>query len=479
MARIDRMVLQAIGLFALLLFTGCTQVGPDYAAPSASVPAQWHTPLEAGISHDQLSQEALADWWKVLEDPLLDSLEQRAVAGNLDLREATARVREARAMRGLHGAALMPTMDAGADLSRSRTSADSGSGSERELYVMGFDAGWELDIFGGRGRAVEAAQAGLEASQAARHDVLVSLTAETALSYVEVRTAQARLASANANLATLEQTYALNHSLYRSGLIDELPVQQSLYILEYTRSQIPALMAGLTTARNRLAVLLGQDPGTLDKEVAEIRPVPMPPITVAIGVPADALRMRPDIRRAERNLAAATAQIGVATAALYPRFKLFGSIGLESLSLENLPEWANRTWGLGPALSWNLFDAGAIRQNIAVQNARQEQALIQYEGAILSAREEVENALITYAREQDRRDGLERATRAAGQAELLAKDRYKIGLVDFNNVLEAQRSRLSFQDQLVRSQGEVTADLIRLYKALGGGWQSMAPPVSP
>lgn len=479
MVRINRMVLQAIGLFTLLLFTGCTRVGPDYEAPSAPAPAQWHTPLEAGITHDRLAGEALANWWKVLGDPLLDSLEQRAVAGNLDLREATARVREARAMRGIHGAALLPTMDAQSRISRSRTSADSGSGSERALYVMGFDAGWELDIFGGKHRAVEAAQAGLEATQAARHDVLVSLTAETALSYVEVRTNQARLAAANANLATLEQTYALNNSLYQSGLIDELPVRQSLYILEYTRSQIPALMAGLATARNRLAVLLGQSPGTLDKELAEIRPVPMPPLTVATGVPADALRMRPDIRRAERNLAAATAQIGVATAALYPRFKLFGSIGLESLRLENLPEWASRTWGLGPAVSWNLFDAGAIRQNIAVQDARQEQALIQYEGTVLSAREEVENALIAYVREQDRRDGLERATRAAGQAELLARERYKTGLVDFNNVLEAQRSRLSFQDQLVRSQGEVTADLIRLYKALGGGWQSMAPALSP
>ncbi|MFH1152679.1 MAG: efflux transporter outer membrane subunit [Pseudomonadota bacterium] len=461
-------------IFSGLVLCGCALVGPDYTPPEANAPAQWHTPLEDGLTSDALTPESLAAWWTVLGDPLLDTLEQRAIAGNLDLKAATARVREARALRGISEAALQPNLDGQAAASRSRSSSETGTGIETDFYTVGFDAGWELDVFGGRQRAVEAAQAGLEASQAGLRDVLVSLTAETGLSYVDVRTGQARLAAAMANIASLEQTYDLNLSRYQAGLVDELPVKQSLYILEHTRSQIPSLQAGLAAARNRLAVLLGQDPGTLDDELVQTRSVPVPPPAVAVGVPADALRRRPDIRKAERTLAAATAGIGVATSALYPKFRLFGSIGLESLSLENLPEWASRTWGMGPSVSWKLFDAGAIRQNIAVMDARQEQALIQYQGAVLGALEEVENAMVAYVREQDRRDSLERATTAACQAELLARDRYKIGLVDFNNVLEAQRSRLSFQDELVRSQGQVTAGLIRIYKALGGGWQSMA-----
>jgi outer membrane protein TolC len=194
-------------------------------------------------------------------------------------------------------------------------------------------------------------------------------------------------------------------------------------------------------------------------------------MTVAVGVPAETLRNRPDIRRAERNLAAQTALIGVATADLYPKFKLFGTIGLESLSSKDFFEWASRKWSIGPGVSWNIFDGGAIRQNIKVQTARQEQALIQYESAVLNAQEEVENVLVAFAKEQRRRESLSKATEAARQADLLARDRYQAGLVDFSNVLIAQLSLLSFQDELVQSDGAVTTNLVRLYKALGGGWQ--------
>jgi NodT family efflux transporter outer membrane factor (OMF) lipoprotein len=464
---------------ALLGLSGCSMVGPDYSPPAIEAPVQWNTPLEDGLSSEAASPETLANWWTVLGDPLLDSLEQRAVKGNLSLKEAAARVREARALRGINEAALLPSVDGNAAASSRRSMVSNGTTNEGELYTVGFDAGWELDIFGGKHRAVEAARAEQEASVADLHDVLVSLMAEIGLNYVEVRTNQARLAAAEANLATQQHTYELNLSRYQAGLINKLDVQQSLSNLEHTRSQVPLLQTGLATARNRLAVLLGQDPGALDEELAEGRPVPVPPLTVAIGVPADNLRQRPDIRRAERNLAASTALIGVATADLYPKFQLFGSIGLESLALEDLPEWASRTWSIGPAVSWRLFDAGAIRQNIAVQNARQEQALLQYESAVLTAREEVENALVAYLREQNRRDALTRATEAARQAELLARDRYKAGLVDFNTVLDAQRSLLSFEDELASSEGEVTAGLIRLYKAMGGGWQYMAGPEEP
>jgi NodT family efflux transporter outer membrane factor (OMF) lipoprotein len=266
----------------------------------------------------------------------------------------------------------------------------------------------------------------------------------------------------------------LNQSRYQAGIIDELPVQQSLRILESSRSQIPALKTGLEAAKNRLAVLLGEQPGKLHRELAAKRPIPELPKTVVIGIPAETLRHRPDIRRAERNLAAQTARIGVATADLYPKFRLFGTIGLESLSSGDFFEWASRTWSIGPGVSWNIFHGGAIRQNIEVQTARQEQALIQYEAAVLRAQEEVENVLVAYAKEQLRRESLSKAATAAQRAALVAQDQYQAGLVDFNNVLDSQRSLLILQDELNQSDGAVISNLIRLYKALGGGWKSLS-----
>lgn len=463
-------------VLALLGLAGCAAVGPDYIPPTDATPAQWHSDMANGLDKRSPDPDSLAKWWELLGDPLLESLEHRAVEGNLDLRKAAARVREARALRGVSKAALFPTLDAGADASRSRTSSASSTGVITSLYSAGFDAGWELDIFGGRQRAVEASQAELEMSLADLYDVLVSLTAETGLAYVEIRTLQARLASARDSINSLATSHALNQSRYQAGLIDELAVKQSLYLLEHTRSQIPALKTSLAAAMNRLAVLLGRVPGSLDAEMAPVRPVPLPPDTVAVGVPADAMRRRPDIRSAERSLAAATAAVGIATAELYPKFSLFGSIGVESLTLSDLPHWASRIWGIGSGISWRLFDAGSVRRNIQATDARQERALIQYQGSVLAALEEVENALVAYAREQEQRDSLTRSFQAAFQAEQLARDRYKIGVVDFSEVLDAQRSRISFQDELVVSQGRVTEGVIRIYKALGGGWQSMVPP---
>jgi len=295
--------------------------------------------------------------------------------------------------------------------------------------------------------------------------------AEVALNYVDVRTYQARLSAAYANIKTQQETYELNRSRYEAGIIDELAVKQALYNLERSRSQIPTLEVGLEAAKNRLAVLLGESPGALHQELNEPKPIPVPSMKVAVGVPAETLRNRPDIRRAERDLAAQTARIGVATAELYPKFRLFGTIGIESLSSQDFLEWGSRTWSIGPGVSWNIFDAGAIRQNIKVQTARQEQALIQYESAVLNAQEEVENVLVAFAKEQRRRESLFKATEAARQADLLARDRYQAGLVDFNNVLIAQLALISFQDELVQSDGAVTTNLVRLYKVLGGGWQ--------
>ncbi len=462
-----------------LVLAGCAAVGPDYARVEPDAPQEWNTQLRGGLTADLPKPETLAHWWRALNDAKLSSLEERAVKGNLDLKKALSRIREARALRGISKANLFPTLDASASSTNYRSSKSGWSTRENKLYSAGFDAGWELDVFGGVRRSVEAAQANLEATQADLHNVLVSLLAEVALNYVEVRTYQARLSAAYANIKTQQETYELNRSRYEAGIIDELAVQQALYNLERSRSQIPTLEIGLEAAKNRLAVLLGESPGAVHRELAERKPIPVPPVTVAVGVPAETLRHRPDIRLAERNLAAQTARIGVATADLYPKFRLMGNIGLKSVSTGNFFTAASRTWSISPGVSWNIFHGGSIRQNIKVQSALQEQALIQYESAVLRAQEEVENVLVSYAKEQRRRESLARATDAARQADKLARDRYQAGLVDFSNVLIAQLSLLSFQDELAQSNGAVTANLVRLYKALGGGWASVEPASMP
>ena len=438
----------------VLALAGCAAVGPDYVRVGPQALKQWHTGLHGGLTAVSLEPETLAHWWIALNDAKLSSLEERAVKGNLDLKDARARVREARARRGISRANLFPTLD----ITGSATKSLSGPALH------------ELDVFGGVRRSIEASDADLQAGREDLHDVLISLMAETGLNYIEVRTYQTRLHVALANLDTQQETYRLIKSRYKAGLSDELEVQQARYNLESTRSQIPTLRAGLEEALNRLAILLGQPPGAVHDELEVRQPIPVTPLTVAVGIPADVLRRRPDIRAAERKLAAQTARVGVASADLYPKFTLNGSIGLESLDLEDFFTTASRSWNVGPSFSWNIFDAGAIRQNIEVQSAMQEQALIQYESAVLSALEEVENALVAYAEEQNRRQSLKAATDAAQLAVQLAQDQYKAGLIDFSDVLDAQRSLLSFEDHLAESDGTVTSNLVRLYKALGGGW---------
>jgi len=459
----------------LFIFVGCATVGPDYAPPDTPMPEAWHTPAKSNLAEAHLNKEALADWWTILDDPVLTNLVESAVAGNLDLKEARARVRESRARRGISEADRFPTIDATGSARSSRSSEDTGSGSERELYAAGFDAAWELDVFGGKRRAVEAAGAELQASEEDLRDVLVSLLAEVALNYVDLRSFQTRLSVAEASLEAQKETYNITRWRRQAGLTTQLDVEQAKYSLEQTRAQIPGLQTSLEQANNRLAVLVGQHPGSLRDALAERKAIPIAPLEVAVGVPADILRRRPDVRRAERRLAAQTAQIGVATADLYPKFSLLGSIGLEALSPGNLFSIGSRTHGIGATVAWPLFDAGAIRSNIEVQSALQEQALIRYEAAVLTALEDVENALVAYSKEQRRRQSLTEATEAARRAVELAQKQYSSGLIEFDNVLIAQRSLLTLQDQLTVSEGGVTSNLIALYKSLGGGWKSLMP----
>jgi NodT family efflux transporter outer membrane factor (OMF) lipoprotein len=462
-----------------LVMAGCAAVGPDYRPVTPDAPERWHAEMDGGLIAAPPEPDALAGWWSTFEDRALSRLMEQAASGNLSIQTARARVREARALRGISRAGLFPSVDAGASAARLRSSESGGTGRESEFYSAGFDAGWELDIFGGVRRSIEAAQADLEASREELNGVLITLMAEVALNYVDMRTFQARLTTTAANIKTLENSYLLNQSRYQAGLIDELALQESVRILETARSQMPVLETGLSAAKNRLAVLLGKQPGQLAQELEEKAPIPALPARVAVGIPAEMLRRRPDVKRTERDLAAQTARIGVATAELYPKFRLAGTIGLEAVDGGAFLEQGSRVWGFGPSAYWNIFDAGAIRQKINAQTARQEQAMIRYQATVLAAQEEVENALVAYAKEQIRGDSLVKAAAAAKRAELLAAHRYQMGLVGFNNVLDAQRALLLLQNDLDQSRGTATANLVRLYKALGGGWEYAALATDP
>jgi len=463
------------GFAIMLCLAGCVTVGPDYVRPDTAVPKQWSAELGGSLTTERPDTETLASWWETLHDPVLTSLIHRAVEGNLDFRKARARVLEARARRGVAGADRFPSIDATASAGRNRSSQETGGGTTRNLYSAGFDSSWELDLFGGIKRSVEAAEGELQASEEDLRDVLVSLLAEVALNYVDVRSFQTRLSLAEANRDVQQQTYLLVQNRFNAGLTTHLDVEQARYNLEQTRAQIPTLQTGLEQAKNRIAVLLGEPPGSLKETLAERKAIPVAPVSVAVGVPADQLRRRPDVRSAERRLAAQTANVGVATADLYPNFSLTGSIGLEALSSGNLISSGSRTYGIRLPISWNVFDAGRIRENINVQNALEEQARIQYHTVILTALEDVENAMVAYANEQARQESLLQASQAAQRAVNLSQDQYDAGLTDFQNVLNAERSLFSLQDQLAESQGKVTSGLISLYKALGGGWTTLAP----
>jgi multidrug efflux system outer membrane protein len=326
-------------LMIMLAISGCATVGPDYVRPDTSLSTTWHSELKGGLIAEEMNPQTLAAWWSTLNDPELSSLIDRVVSGNLDLKKARARVREARARRGAARADLFPTLDTTGSAIWSRSSEDKGTGKTSDLYSASFDASWELDIFGGVRRSVEASQADLEASQEDLRDVLVSLLAEVALNYIEVRTFQDRLAISEASLALQNETCQLTLWRYQAGLSDELAVQQARYNLESTRSQIPTLRTGLEEAMNRIAVLLGEQPDKVHEELKKSVPIPAAPQEVAVGVPADVLRRRPDVRRTERELAAQTARVGMATADLYPKLSLSGSIGLEAILLNGLFSW--------------------------------------------------------------------------------------------------------------------------------------------
>lgn len=467
---IQRSTAALAGLSALLL-AGCAarlKYKPP-ASPQLAGTRQWKTTLAGGATAKPADDQALARWWASLGDPVLESLEERAVKGNLNLRKAEARVRQARAQRDAVRTERMPSVNASGGAAGSRTSTRAG-GELGQSYSAALDASWEPDFFGRIRGSIEAYEADLGAAQEDLRDVLVSLTAEVALNYVDVRSYQAQLAITKANLAAQQETYELTKARYQSGLATQLDAEQARLAVESTRAGIPSLETSLQKAANNLAVLLGEQPGAVDAELAAVKPVPVIPAEIAVGVPADLLRRRPDIRGAERQVAAQTARLGVAMADLKPTFALSGKLSLNSSTILNLLTPSVLAGNLAGSIQQTVFHRGRIREQIKVQNAVLDQTLASYEDAVLGALQDVEDALTAFAKEQVRRKSLAEAEVAAGRAMTMSRTLYAAGLKDFLTVLEAQRSLLSLQNQLAQSDSTITANLIRLYKALGGGW---------
>jgi NodT family efflux transporter outer membrane factor (OMF) lipoprotein len=456
---------------ALALLAAACKVGPDYEEPRTDVSAAWREELGPGLTNGPAD---LAQWWQHLGDPLLDSLIERAAVQSLDVRESLARVQEARALRGIARGERLPAIDGRAGYERRGGSDNTPLGEfvpDSDLYSLGFDAFWELDLWGRLQRSVEAADADLAATIEDARDVAVTVAAEVARSYVELRSFQLRSAIARRNVGLQQETLALVQARFDSGLVNARDVAQARANVESTRSRVPALEAEERAAENRLAVLLGVVPGELARELAEPRPVPVPTVAVAVGVPADLLRRRADVRRAERELAAEHARIGAAEAELYPRLSISGMLGLAAEDVADL--WQNESgeYSIGPSLRWNLFDGGRLKNRVAAQEARTEQAFVRWERAVLIALEETENALTAFVREQARRGALAEAADQARLAVELARTQYVEGLSDFQSVLDSERSVAALEDELAESDAAIATHLVALYKALGGGWE--------
>lgn len=463
----------AVGGLVVALVAGCA-VGPDFVRPSSPMPEKW---AEATRDLAGVEPPNLAHWWTIFRDPKLNSLVDRAVQSNLDLRLAEARIREARAQRVVAGAALYPEIDVSGEYSRSRNSLNAGSSAASSvpegvnLYQAGFDAAWEIDVFGGVRRSVEAATADLAATEDHRRSVLVTLLAEVARNYLEVRGSQTRLAVAEKNIFSQQKALEIAQVRYQAGLSSQLDVAQAQAQLATTEAGVPQLETAMRQAIHQLGVLLGQPPESLLDELLAAAAIPAGPPAIPAGLPSDLLRRRPDVRQAEQELAAATARIGVATANLFPRFYLTGAVGLASGDASDFFQDSSRFWSIGPTIRWPVFTAGRLRAQVEVQNARQEQAAIRYEQTVLTALQDVEGALVAYTKEQVTRDSLVQAVKANRQAVDIANELYLRGLVDFLNVIVSQRSLNNSEDQLAQSAQRVSENLVALYKALGGGWE--------
>ncbi len=509
-------------VFALL--GGCT-VGPDFKHQAIWSPATWFAgrpaaPARVAPISEPVSEPIDPNWWNLFHDAELTSLENRVAAANLNVRLSTIRLAESRSQRQITGADQFPTLQGDASYTRERisqkgvigiigggggggggtpTSFGSNGGAASgttgrsgaipnsvaggtsvppfNLFQGGFDASWELDLWGRVRREIESADASLEASTDARRNSLLSVVAEVARDYVQLRGQQTQLAIARDNIVTEQESVKLSQERFRAGLTTDLDVANAAAQLQTTQATVPQLEQQEAESINALSFLLGETPGALRAEL--IRPGMVPPVPprVPVGVPAELARRRPDIRQAEAQLHAATADIGVAVADFYPKVTLDGSIGLQALKAKDLGNWAARQYGLGPTISLPIFEGGRLRATLALRKVEQQEAALNYQQTVLQAWHDVDNALTAYAAEQRRHDALAEAVTQNQLALKLSRERYTQGVADFLNVLDAERTLLSAQLSLADSSTTVSSNLVQLYKALGGGWEQTYPVV--
>jgi multidrug efflux system outer membrane protein len=479
-ARIAAVARMAAAAVLCLPAGGCLTVGPDYVPPKPAVPASLVDP-SSSASHAINIQPIDDAWWKSLQDPVLEALLTQALKSSPSIAEAQARVREARALAGIAGAGRFPVADAGGAYTRNLGSDNVptgvppgglGPGIHSNLWQAGFDASWELDVFGGVRRTVEAADANYQAVTEDRADVTLTLLAEVARNYVELRGAQRRIEVARKNLAIERDLETLTQSLLNAGLAPRQDQLRAEAEVSHIEAAIPQFDTDERAAAYRIAALVGRPSGEVEAELTAPRPIPEAASEVPVGLPSDLLERRPDVRAAERRIAAANARIGAAKADLYPHFSLTGDAGIESLGFSSFATASSGYYQIGPGVTWRIFDAGKIRFEVRAEAARTDAALAGYQRSVLDAFRDVETALVSYANQKIRRNELAAESAADAQAAEIAKLLYEKGVESFLPVLDAERALYTADDALAESERDSTLSLIALYKSLGGGWRT-------
>ncbi|CCB88540.1 efflux transporter outer membrane subunit [Simkania negevensis] len=454
----------------LVLLTGCA-VGPNYHTPEIAMPMSYETHLS--LSEEEEVQ--LRSWWTQFEDPMLNVLIHEAISQNLDLKIALEKINQVRAQYQIKAAELAPKLDMTVEERRSRISQNLFDSTflgppMQNFYKIGFDASWEIDIFGKRRREKESAFYEYEAERENARDIYITLLGDVAQSYIEIRSLQHQIQITKKQIFIQRELLDLTSNLFEAGLASEIDQKEVQALLESIRASLPPLEIALKQTIHGLATLLGKAPENFENEFVDETPIPLSSQEIPLGLPSDLLRRRPDIRKAERLLAAATANIGAAIADLFPRFSLIGDYGFQSNNSSNWLKAQSRTWSIGPSMNWPILYFGRIRENIRAQNSLQEQALLSYEQTILTALEDVENSLVAYYKEETRRSRLEKEVEAKHRAYELKRDLYLSGLADFQTFLQADQDLLNSENDLISSTQQLSTYLVSLYKALGGEW---------
>jgi NodT family efflux transporter outer membrane factor (OMF) lipoprotein len=464
----------------LFLVSACTTLGPDFTKPATPEPAAWSEHDDAVLGGDP---PGALDWWEVFNDPVLNSLVEMAYQQNLPLQIAGLRILEARAQLGIAiGSQYPQSQQVGGSATKHRLSENSPNfspGVDKNFmdYQAGFDAAWEIDFWGRFQRGIESADANLSASVADYQNALVSLTAEVARTYVIIRTLEERLDIAHENIKLQEESLRIANVRFTNGATTELDVQQAVSNLSETQAQVPALRQSLRQAKNGLSILLGKPPSELTDILGEPGAIPVVPAHVAVGVPAELLRRRPDVQLAEMQAASQSALIGVARTELYPRFSLLGSIGYASSDTNDssggdLFDSDSLTFFAGPTFQWNILNYGRLKNNVRVQDARYQQAIVNYQNTVLTAYQEVEDAMVAFIQSQQESTFRGNAATASKKSTEIANIQYREGAVDFQRVIDSERTLVLQQDRWTNTRGDIALNLIAMYKALGGGWES-------